>query len=341
MPEPTMSMRVVRPFLEVMRDKGVPSRILRFLEEADPDARLSTRAGLAMLEDAVRITRDPDLGLLAAMRTGPGDHAALEYVVASCTSVREALEMLTRYFFVAYENSGVNYECKDGRVFLEYYRPSGPQCRAAIDYALAISYIEHRRWTGGDSSQWEVWFPYPTPERVDVHRKLFEPSVRLRFGAPRGAFVFPESELSQAPESSDRKLNELLVRYVEERYVARPPRPSLMAQVRSMILRELDGGNPAADPIAVELGVSRRTLTRRLEEEGTSFKRLLSDVRCAMAVRYLIVDELSIADVVKRLGYSEAAAFHKAFKRWLGVTPVEYLRRHRERATIRVDAAHG
>ncbi len=330
MSKSTMSMRVIRPFLEAIRDKGVPGRMLRFLEAADPDARMSASTAFAMLEDAVCITQDVDLGLRAALRTEPGDYAALEYVAASSRSVEEALVALERYIFLAWDGARPSYLREAGRVYVEYFHPSESVCRAAVDYALALSYLSHSRWVGGDTSQWEVWFPYPLPESTKVHCEVFDPKMQMRFGASRSAFIIPESDLAKPLRTADPKLKELLIRYVEDRFGSRAPEASLIARVSSMILQELNGGNPAADPIAVKLGVSRRTLTRRLEEEGTSFKRLLSDVRCAMAVRYLIVDRLSISDVVKRLGYSEPAAFHKAFKRWLGVTPIEYIRQHRQ-----------
>jgi len=333
MSNPTIAMRVIRPFLEVVKEKGFHPRILRFVEQADPDTRLSLGSALSMLDVAVRMTGDPDLGLRAALRIAPGDYAALEYVATSCQSFGEALDALERYFFLAYDGApGPTYSRENGRVYVEYFRPEKNQCRAAVDYALAIAFMCHERWVGGNRSCCEVWFRYPQPENAALYPEVFKPGTPLRFDAARSAFIFPESDLAKPMRTADPKLNELLVRYVEDRYGSHPPEASLMAQVRSLILSELDGGNPAADPIAVKLGVSRRTLTRRLEEEGTSFKQLLSDVRCAMAVRYLTLDQLSIAEVVKRLGYSEPAAFHKAFKRWLGMTPIEFMRQQKHSA---------
>jgi AraC-like DNA-binding protein len=88
----------------------------------------------------------------------------------------------------------------------------------------------------------------------------------------------------------------------------------------------LRDGEPSIEHLAPRLGVSVRSLQRRLREAGTSYKQVLDQVRHDLALRYLTAGELSIGEVAFLLGFSEPSAFHRAFKRWTGSTPGEFRR---------------
>jgi AraC-like DNA-binding protein len=96
-------------------------------------------------------------------------------------------------------------------------------------------------------------------------------------------------------------------------------------EVRELLTRLGALGSPMPE-IARELNLSARTLRRRLEEEGTSFRALLDEVREALAEELLTMGAVPVEDVAVRLGYAEASSFIHAFKRWKGVTPTAYVR---------------
>src|SRR5262245_16713855 len=100
MAEPTMSMRVLTPFIKAVRRKGVDPRVLHFLEQRDPDARIQASAAIELLRIAVRITEDEALGLAAALETTTGDYGAVEYAAASCSTVGASLDFYCRHYFV-------------------------------------------------------------------------------------------------------------------------------------------------------------------------------------------------------------------------------------------------
>lgn len=87
------------------------------------------------------------------------------------------------------------------------------------------------------------------------------------------------------------------------------------------------GGNTAVDRVAEQLGMSARTLQRKLRTFGTSHQELLDEMRKDLAMRYLHEPEMAVCEVAYLLGFSESSAFHRAFKRWTGTTPSEF-RRH-------------
>ena len=99
--------------------------------------------------------------------------------------------------------------------------------------------------------------------------------------------------------------------------------------MRSLIARDLAGGDASIDQVAKALSLSPRTLGRRLEEEGTTFKDVREDLRRRLALQYVGGQDLGLSEIAFLLGFSDAAAFHRAFKRWTGQTPLEYRRSKR------------
>ena len=91
-----------------------------------------------------------------------------------------------------------------------------------------------------------------------------------------------------------------------------------------VIAESMDGTPPTLERTAHALGMSPRTLRRRLADEGTTFSNLLAEVRRDLAQRYLGDRALSIAEVAFILGFSEASAFHRAFRRWTNTTPRQF-----------------
>ncbi|MEM8959035.1 MAG: AraC family transcriptional regulator ligand-binding domain-containing protein [Pseudomonadota bacterium] len=120
----------------------------------------------------------------------------------------------------------------------------------------------------------------------------------------------------------DPRQRDLLSSYGET-LLARAPRPSsaFRAEVERLILARFTDGAPSAEDIAHRLGMSRRTLTRRLSEQGLTFRQILDDVRLDVAHSYLHDTELSLAEISFQLGYADQAAFTTAYKRWTGKTP--------------------
>jgi AraC-like DNA-binding protein len=121
----------------------------------------------------------------------------------------------------------------------------------------------------------------------------------------------------------------------EERLAELPEAAATTQRVRVLASRELSGGEPTAEHVASLLHMSRRTLARRLEQEGTSFRSIMDDLRRGLAERYLALDDLGMSEIAVLLGFSDPAAFHRAFRRWCGQSPSEYRREHRLAAADR------
>ncbi|NUS43807.1 MAG: helix-turn-helix domain-containing protein [Mycobacteriaceae bacterium] len=100
-------------------------------------------------------------------------------------------------------------------------------------------------------------------------------------------------------------------------------RAGVAGQVRALLSRDLQTGGGSAAAVAAHLGVSERTLARRLDEEGTSFRALVDEVRQHVA-KHLLTGGMATTQVARKLGYADSPAFIRAFKRWTGVTPQSF-----------------
>jgi AraC-like DNA-binding protein len=92
----------------------------------------------------------------------------------------------------------------------------------------------------------------------------------------------------------------------------------------------LNAGHPSLERVAEHLGLSARTLQRKLQDLGTTHNELVDQIRHELATRYLAEKEMAICEVAYLLGFSEPSSFHRAFKRWTGTTPKDYRLRLRE-----------
>ncbi len=122
-----------------------------------------------------------------------------------------------------------------------------------------------------------------------------------------------------------------MARAVDERMREQRPPPRgnrFRAQVEQRLEAALESGDVGIDRIARDLGYSRQTLYRRLKAEGTTYERLLDGLRRRLALRFVREQGLSVKEAAYRLGFSDPAAFSRAFKRWTGSSPGEMRRPH-------------
>jgi AraC-like DNA-binding protein len=151
-------------------------------------------------------------------------------------------------------------------------------------------------------------------------RAVFD--CEIEFGARQDRITFPATVRSMAILDADPYLNALLLEYCEEILSRRRIRSShWRASVENVIAPLLPHGEAHLDGIAQKLGVSRRTLARRLAAENVCFGDVLSELRSELARKYLTEPGMQIAEIAWLLGYKDTSAFSHAFKQWSGAAP--------------------
>lgn len=326
----TVSTRSVRPVTERLRALGIDAAAVfasigcdpALLD--DPEGRIPHQMALALWREAAERSGDADFGLHAAEQIRPGVFDVLDYATRSSATLGEGLQRLVRYHRVLHDVAVVQMSDDGRQVKLAHALPdaAGVLPRHPAEFIVAAWLVVARQATGEDFAPLEVTFRHSPPSELAEHDRLFR--APIRFDSSANAIVFPNALLGLPLIKSDPGLCAVLERQLSEFLRAMPSASSLTARVRDVVTKDLSTAPPSAAAAARKLHMSRRTLQRQLQAERTNFTELVDGLRRELAARYLRQPDLAIAEVAFLLGFSEASAFHRAFKRWQGVTPAAY-----------------
>jgi AraC-like DNA-binding protein len=323
----TVSTLLVRPLVFALHD--VPGALEAFWHAtdltpemaADPEARISPAQFCVAWAEATRLSGDPALALRIAEATPVGAFGIVEYVCRSAPTVHEALRQWVRYLGIL--DDAVEVALVDGgadvalRVTLESEAPAPP----SHELCFALVLLNSRRLVPGRIEPRAVRFTHRVPSgQLARYRAFFGPDVV--FGAKRTELVLAKSALEAPLATADPNLLAILLPTAEEKRAGSVKDPPLTDQVRRILRAALSQDDAQLPGVAKRLGLTARSLQRRLGEEGTSFQGLRDETRQRLADRYL-GEGLSIAEISFMLGFSEPSAFFRAFKRWTGLTPIE------------------
>jgi AraC-like DNA-binding protein len=327
--ELSYSFRVIRPFLRALRSKtSFPVDLLHGVDALEPDDRIAISIAHQMLDAAVEFTGDADLGLKAAQECTKGEAGALDYAIMSASTVQEAITAASRFIRLVTDALDIRVETRGDRV-AAMLENCVPLSRAASDFQLGGLYsVLASIWGASDNVELCILLAHPAPADTSEYERTF-PGAALRFGMPQYGFEFAASVLGAPLRSADANLHDLMRRHAERMLQELPQALPITRRVKGLIAEELSGGHPGCAHIATRLQVSPRTLERRLELEGTTFTRLLEEVREGLALRYVGGQDLPLCEVAMLLGFSQTTAFHRAFRRWTGQTPLQYRRSSR------------
>ncbi len=326
--EKRISVRLMWPFLRVISSSPSPLTT-QFLEAAGvdpvdlgrPDTRLPHRLVMSILEAWVEHSGDRTVGLRAGASVEPGDLDPIEPAARSCSTFREALACVARYMHLVHEGADVSLVDSGDHVLWRYRITDGvPQPRAANDFVIASAASFSLRCTSVDRMPLEVHFMHDAPEDLGDY-SAFSRSV-VRFGMPHNGFLLDRALLDRPTRGGNVRMHEAFDRYARE--LSERAALGARSRARDAILAHLSCGDMCMETVAAGLGMSVPTLRRRLEDEGTTFTDLVDDVRRELAEQYLRDPDRSISEIAGLLGFAHAPAFHKAFRRWKGITPTAH-----------------
>jgi AraC-like DNA-binding protein len=316
----------MRPFARLLRTYAqVPEEVAASIDALDPDERVPISKVHQLLAGAVALTADEDVGLRAANLIGIGDYGALEYAASTATTAREALETIGRYMHLINDALTVTVrEEGDRALFVMDNAVVMPRAAEAFELGAFYAAFRHRNFEQLQRMRYEVSFMHAQPEDTRAYVETFSKQATIHFGQPWCGFAFPTASLDEPIPSADPHLHQLVRKLADQLLSELPAAASLTARVRELIAAELASGKATSTHVASALNVSARTLTRRLTDEGTTFKQLSEEVRRNLALRYVGQTDLAFSEVAFLLGFSQASAFHRAFRRWTDRTPLEY-----------------
>ncbi|PSC05151.1 hypothetical protein SLNSH_10050 [Alsobacter soli] len=332
---PPQGMRIgpLVPALDLIRREGLLVEQVCALADIavslfdDPDAIISYESAGLFLQKAARLTGLPCFGLLVGAAGTPSSMGLVGFLIQHAPTLGAAVHDLALY---------LHHQGRRGVPILDRAREvialgytvmdvSAPGMGQLIELALALWDRTLRKLLGDDWRAGEVLLSRSRPDDVAPYRRVFD--APLRFDSEVNALLLPTSLMDRRIKGADPALYRYLKRQIEtaEAMNSRP----FVEDVSRAIRLSLRQGAPTADDVARALGLNKRTLTRRLAAEDSTFSELLSGIRFDMAKRLLLSSTMPLSEIALLLGYSEASAFTRAFRDWSGESPQQWRSVHR------------
>jgi AraC-like DNA-binding protein len=290
---------------------------------ADPEERLSVQSQIRLLDEAAIALKDDYLGFTLARDHDPRAIGLLYYVMASSQTLGDGLKRVARYSRITNESLVVGY--REGNrliINLSYSGVPRHSDRHQIEFCMFGVLRICRLLTGQNI----------VPQHFSIaHHRSGSTSEMARFVGAKVEFGAEKDELALNIDArelplihADTYLNDLLVKYCEAALAnRRVDATQLRTRVENAIASVLPHGRVLVEDVARSLGMSERTLSRKLSDEGLNFTEILQQLRRHLAVRYLDDHKLHVSKIAWLLGFRQVSAFTHAYKRWTGKTPRE------------------
>jgi AraC-like DNA-binding protein len=315
--------------LDLLREEGVGVDLalagtgIAESDLASPRSRVSLRQVVECYRNIIRLTRNPQFAYHAGLRFHISAYGMYGFAVLSSTDFRQTMRFIEQYHELATPLADVAFCEEHGQAIWRI----APMSHAAIDSALYRFLVElqvgifttiHRDIMGPSFRPDQVHMTYGPPrDSLAFPAQMVFPAL---FDQPRNEFRFAAVLLDQKAELGNQITYASVVKLCDALLEELELRAGLAGRVRHAFLVR----GPKAtrfDDIAADLGMSPRTLRRRLWEQGTTFRDLTDELRAEMAIKYLRETDLPVDDIGEAMGFSEPGNFRRAFRRWTKAAP--------------------
>lgn len=292
----------------------------------DPDARIPCTVWVPMLRRALEERPMKNAGMRLAAVTPIGAFPLIDYLIVTSRNVGEGLERLARYLRIAEAPSipAVQEGEDPVRVLFE-----GRDTPMSAEFSVTLNVLHFREETEDRFGAAYASFTHTPDDVAELERVLGCP---VHTGRSWNGWAMSRETWQLPLRRRDPVLGGLLQRQANEAIGRLPPMDGVALDVRRALASRVGGSDTRIQAVARTLATSARSLQRRLAAAGCSYQQLLDLARRDAAERYLSDSPLSIGEVAYLLGYSEPAAFTRAFRRWHHETPQAFRKRRRNEA---------
>jgi len=287
----------------------------------DPEAEILMEQELRLIRNVIAaLPQAGGLALEVGTRFQITDFGFWGYALFSSRSLREALRVALRYLDLSaiFGEMDFDEQPREAYVRMNYRKVPADVRQFVIERDTASIWRVQRLIDPRPPPPLRMLFEFPAPPYAQRYQELM--GTRPEFGAKETMFVLDPRVFNEPLPQSNEATARLCEAECQKLLARRRARSGTSARVRDIILRR---PAQAADMevVAAELCMTSRTLRRHLADENTSFRALRDEVLMTLAEELIGTAHMKLAEVAERLGYSDAAAFSHAFKRWKGVTP--------------------
>ncbi|MDW3193923.1 MAG: AraC family transcriptional regulator ligand-binding domain-containing protein [Cytophagales bacterium] len=271
---------------------------------------------------------DDRLGPGFSIRVGQAmkmdDYGVLGLSWRTCSKAGEIFERCERYFKLL-SNTYVFQVQKEGE--LSHVHLNREAYRAGVarsnESTFSATVVVIRAITETNISPVSVSFKHRSPSNLKDYTAAFQCPVN--FDQSVNTITYKTADLETRTAKADFSINQFLVARVEEETNGIEISPNQIAtEVESLIQNALPSGIPSIKELGAHMGMSNRTLTRRLSEHGVTFRDLIQKTQERLSKELLKGADRTVAEIAFQTGFSEQSAFNRAFKRWTGVSPIEF-----------------
>ena len=275
-------------------------------------------------------SKDPCFGLHAAGFVEPASFSVLGYISMNCSTLRMIQAKIPIYEKIVGDMGVTSFETAHGVVLQRW------QClftdpavkRHEVENVLGSWVCYARQFLNFD--HWDsVWFEHSAPEDPALladYQEIFH--CEVLFDQPASGIRIRESLLDEVLPQANGELLEMLLAHATKLLAGLDQSQRTADQVKNILRLMLNQQPPSSEIIAEKLGISSRTLQRKLSEEGTQYKDVLNELRYELATYFLKNTKLTLDNIAYELGYAEARSFYRSFKQWTGETAGSYRAAH-------------
>ena len=311
---------------ELVKSRHIDPAPLFIEAGLDPDTRRNINDRVPrdkldrLIELAAEASGDSAFGLRATARFHPSHFGPLGYSWLTSSSLRSALHKFLRYSRLINDISNMSLRETGSIALVDMTWP--PNVRPAQFAQIATALVTHmfRLILGADFNPVRVEFTQSEPEDIAPFKDHFR--CPLKFSARIDAIFLPRSLLDEPLPRAHPELSRLHDEAIT-RYLAQRDKTDIVNRCRAAIFELITEGGISAEAVAGHLNISSRTLSRRLDEQGISFRELLSEQRRELALKYIQDVTLSLTEISYLLGFAEPSSFSRAYRGWTGVSPTK------------------
>ena len=310
--------------LHVPTDVLLANTGLKAAEIHSPATRIAREQLIQAYRNALSASPVADIALRTGQRLRLSAYGMYGYALVASANLRDALEFSIRYHELATPTVRMSLRLADdeNQAIFAMQDIIGDESIYRFNLELQFSLVQSlfRDMAGEDFCFSRINAAYPQPPDCDYAPYL---EAEIQFDAPANEMRFDEWWLTKPLLRANPITATMLQETCDQILHEMKSKMGFARQVRDILSADLRNASNI-DAVAQRLDSTARTLRRRLNEEGTSFQQLLAEVRASFAIAFLRDTQMTVDDIAERLGFSDAANFRHAFKRWTGHTPSHY-----------------
>jgi len=291
---------------------------LKYNNLNDFERRIPLKVVTQLWDDAYALIESPCFALKAYKYWHPSNLGALGYAWLSSATLREGLNRLSRYIHMLSNSGQISFqESNSTFTLLIDFQQLGLN-PAQADYSLCM--ILHMCQVNYQQALNPlcVTFSHDEPECAGDYFAYFKSDVH--FKARNNSITFSLDNIDKPLSGANKQLAQLNDQVIID-YLNNLAVDNIEQQIKALIVKKLPSGLVSIDMIAQELSMSQRQLQRKLNQSGSSFKKLFEQSRLYLAEKYIAEGKISMTEITFLLGFSELSSFSRAYKRWTGHSP--------------------